>query len=325
MLIDVVLAAVPKLPPLPLQACNHLLAIGLHLSHLRGNIMRMGGAPQGRAQGKPTEKPKMPRLHPIKVLEPTVTEKRCSRCGEVKPADQFSRKRSVLSGLASECRVCGAKRRRPRKRKREHNPEQRRQARARAAARKGKAYKPREEWLAEKAAQKVATAQAKSTERERRKAERRAKKPWLAEGLSRAERHRIRYKVDEQFRFAVRMREAIRRRLPGGVVQAQVGHAIRKYGKSRKTERRLGYSLNQLRSHLLRTMPKRVTWEQFMSGRAHLGHIIPLAAFDLSDERQLRAAWALSNLWVINGAANCRRGAGPYGKRARHSEPFPLI
>ena len=47
MLIDVVLAAVPKLPPLPLQACNHLLAIGLHLSHLRGNIMRMGVAIQG--------------------------------------------------------------------------------------------------------------------------------------------------------------------------------------------------------------------------------------------------------------------------------------
>jgi hypothetical protein len=48
----------------------------------------------------------MPRLKPINVREPTVTEQRCTSCRKVKPADQFHRDPSLLSGLRTRCKVC---------------------------------------------------------------------------------------------------------------------------------------------------------------------------------------------------------------------------
>jgi hypothetical protein len=39
-------------------------------------------------------------------METQTIEKACSRCGEVKPAECFSKNRRSLSGLASECKEC---------------------------------------------------------------------------------------------------------------------------------------------------------------------------------------------------------------------------
>lgn len=42
------------------------------------------------------------------VPEPTVDSKKCARCGETKPAREFSRNRYVRTGLASNCKPCAA-------------------------------------------------------------------------------------------------------------------------------------------------------------------------------------------------------------------------
>jgi len=39
-----------------------------------------------------------------------------------------------------------------------------------------------------------------------------------------------------------------------------------------------------------------MTWEKFMNGEIHIDHIIPKAAFDLSDFDQWRICWGLPNL-----------------------------
>lgn len=38
--------------------------------------------------------------------ELTLVEKRCSRCGEVKPASEFHRQRTTKTGLHSRCKQC---------------------------------------------------------------------------------------------------------------------------------------------------------------------------------------------------------------------------
>jgi hypothetical protein len=40
------------------------------------------------------------------MMSVIVTEKRCSTCGEIKPASQFYKKTSYRSGLASQCKAC---------------------------------------------------------------------------------------------------------------------------------------------------------------------------------------------------------------------------
>lgn len=39
-----------------------------------------------------------------------------------------------------------------------------------------------------------------------------------------------------------------------------------------------------------------MTWEKFMNSKIHIDHIIPKAAFDLSDFDQWRICWGLPNL-----------------------------
>jgi hypothetical protein len=48
----------------------------------------------------------MPRKTPIYIAKATVPEKKCSKCGVVKPAAAFSRHIRRPSGLASACREC---------------------------------------------------------------------------------------------------------------------------------------------------------------------------------------------------------------------------
>lgn len=42
----------------------------------------------------------------LQLTEPTVGEKRCSECGEHKPANQFYKNRTNKDGLFGKCKLC---------------------------------------------------------------------------------------------------------------------------------------------------------------------------------------------------------------------------
>lgn len=42
----------------------------------------------------------------LQLTEPTVGEKRCSECGEHKPASQFYKNRTNKDGLFGKCKLC---------------------------------------------------------------------------------------------------------------------------------------------------------------------------------------------------------------------------
>lgn len=66
----------------------------------------------------------------------------------------------------------------------------------------------------------------------------------------------------------------------------------------------VGYSVDELRSHLERQFTKGMSWGNM--GDWHIDHIIPLASFTITgpDDPELRRAWALPNLRPLWAADN---------------------
>lgn len=70
-----------------------------------------------------------------------------------------------------------------------------------------------------------------------------------------------------------------------------------------------GYIIAELHCHLERQFKGRMSWAAFLAGKIHIDHIVPLSSFDLSDEREFRAAWALSNLRPMWAKANLEKAS----------------
>lgn len=73
---------------------------------------------------------------------------------------------------------------------------------------------------------------------------------------------------------------------------------------------RLGYSLEELRSHLEARFTVGMTWDRY--GAWHVDHIRPCAAFDLTSAEDFAACWSLENLQPLWASENVRKGAS-YG------------
>jgi hypothetical protein len=100
------------------------------------------------------------------------------------------------------------------------------------------------------------------------------------------------------------------RRDPARRLMRSVGARIRtalvgKHGN--RTEHLVGYTGEELRSHLEKQFAKGMTWENY--GQWHIDHIIPLAAFNVTglDDPELRRAWALANLRPLWAEDNIRK------------------
>jgi hypothetical protein len=88
-------------------------------------------------------------------------------------------------------------------------------------------------------------------------------------------------KEDPNFAIAHRMRNRINQSI--------------KFKKSgRKWEDIVGYSINDLITHLEKQFQKGMTWGN--RNKWHIDHIIPVCNFDLTNDEGIRTCWALSNL-----------------------------
>ena len=70
---------------------------------------------------------------------------------------------------------------------------------------------------------------------------------------------------------------------------------------------RLGYTAEELVSHLERLFRPGMTWANY--GQWHVDHIVPCAAFDQAVPEQFAACWALSNLQPLWSEDNLKKGA----------------
>lgn len=93
--------------------------------------------------------------------------------------------------------------------------------------------------------------------------------------------------------------------------RSRIYNAIKRLGQVQKpriryrTEKMIGCTIEQLRSHLESRFKRGMTWDNHGS-HWHIDHIIPMAHFDLTDESQLLAASHYTNMqpmWAVENLA----------------------
>lgn len=133
-------------------------------------------------------------------------------------------------------------------------------------------------------------------------------KRWHERNPGRANEYiKRRYAEDPSFAMAYRVR-------------ARVYQAIQKGGASKtgSTEEIVGCSFDYLRQHIERQFKGRMSWDNPSS--FHIDHIVPLAAFDLTDPAQLKVACNWQNLRPIPPKKNMSKGA----KLTEPQMPLPI-
>jgi hypothetical protein len=107
-----------------------------------------------------------------------------------------------------------------------------------------------------------------------------------------------RQKTDLKFNLNFKMRRAICESLKGNKA-------------GRRWESLVGYTLADLIKRLNETMPVGYTWQDFLQGKFHIDHIIPISAFNFTrpEHTDFKRCWALSNLRLLPAKENLIKGA----------------
>lgn len=79
-------------------------------------------------------------------------------------------------------------------------------------------------------------------------------------------------------------------------ISAQINGFLHKGKGGLRTSELVGYSMDELKSHLERQFTKGMSWDNM--GEWHIDHIVPLASFKITgpEDPELRRAWSLTNL-----------------------------
>jgi len=74
-------------------------------------------------------------------------------------------------------------------------------------------------------------------------------------------------------------------------------------------EKLVGYSVTNLKKHLELNIPKGYTWQDFLEGKLHIDHIIPISAFNFNkpEHPDFKRCWALENLQLLPAEENLRK------------------
>ena len=85
-----------------------------------------------------------------------------------------------------------------------------------------------------------------------------------------------------------------------------IRRSLKSNKKSKHWESLVGYSLNDLILHLQKTMPEGYTWQDYMNGKLHIDHIIPVSAFNFSSPEHIdfKRCWTLKNLRLLPAREN---------------------
>jgi len=274
---------------------------------------------QQKAAKRISKRPFTPRRNPNPIIDGMRV---CLVCSENLPVSEYRVRKDPRcnsgESITGYCNSCERKRTKSWAKLR--TTEQRRQERARIAARKGKSYGERGKFdpeLFEMQQERLAQANAYQAWRwwltqapdvwiaayyEAKGA------PWANPRLSEADQYRIRYRMDLDFNLKKRVRVQHAKKAKRDGVSDLIRSAIRRNGASNRVEELCGYSISELRQHIERQFTKGMTWDRYMAGEIHIDHIVPQKAFNMQDDNEWRACWALTNLQPLWAKDNLTKG-----------------
>ena len=101
------------------------------------------------------------------------------------------------------------------------------------------------------------------------------------------------YRTDLKFNLNNRMRRAI-------------NHSLKGNKNGRHWETLVGYTLDDLVKRLKKTMPEGYCWEDYINGRLHLDHKIPISVFNFEKPEHInfKRCWDLKNLQLLPAREN---------------------
>lgn len=72
----------------------------------------------------------------------------------------------------------------------------------------------------------------------------------------------------------------------------------------------VGYTLIELIKRLQKTIPENYNWQDFIEGRLHIDHVIPISAFNFTipEHPDFKKCWALKNLRLLPAEENLMKG-----------------
>lgn len=155
-------------------------------------------------------------------------------------------------------------------------------------------YKKRKHLISQQ--RKEAYATNKNGFRDRMKAYRMAKGEQIREWRLRY--YESRKAIDDSFLLRCRMAVGIRKSLKTGKAGVSWLNLV-------------PYTLHELKKHLIRTMPKGYTWDDFLSGELHIDHRLPVSKFNIKSASDIdfQRCWAKRNLQLLPSKENISKGA----------------
>ena len=210
--------------------------------------------------------------------------KKCFRCGEWKPFEQFGRQASKLDGMRGSCKECM---RQMEAGYRENNKEKRNEhSRSWRKNNPVKAKASVENW--------------------------RVENPGRYEEIMKEWRAANPDKLKE---YDIKRRSTAKGKIDASI-RAGIAKGIKRLSKGgKRREEILGYTILDLMAHLEKLFLPGMTWENY--GEWHVDHKIPLAVFNYETpfDIDFQRAWALSNLQPLWAIDNLK-------KRAKLTKPF---
>jgi hypothetical protein len=122
--------------------------------------------------------------------------------------------------------------------------------------------------------------------------------------------YRIRYKYDTEFNLKERLRSQLtkqKKKYPN--LDYAVRRAVSKNQNTKYLDI-LGYSKEELKTHLEKQFTKDMTWKAFRNGDIHIDHIKPQSLFNLKDINDVKECWSLNNLqplWAKDNIAKSNK------------------
>jgi len=95
-----------------------------------------------------------------------------------------------------------------------------------------------------------------------------------------------------------------------GRISNAIRHSLKGNRKGNHWETLVGYTINDLIKRLKKTIPEGYIWEDYMKGKFHIDHIIPVSAFNFAnpEHTDFQNCWALKNLRLLPVKENLLKG-----------------
>jgi len=107
-------------------------------------------------------------------------------------------------------------------------------------------------------------------------------------------------------------------------ISSGIKNSIKKGSKNgRQWKTLVGYTIDQLIKHLKKTIPKGYTWQDYLDGKFHIDHKIPISVFNFEtpEDIDFKKCWALKNLQLLPVKENLSKS----NKIDKHFQPSLLL